>query len=182
VRLGSIKGGAAKCPPAPRIEYELPMEPLKQNAYVLRASARKSREKRFLARQQRIKTHQRYLVLGLIAAALVALGAVLLIPLPDDPSEGFTRGTFAAYLMTAWLIALYVVYFRYRTLSAMYPDCVPITNDRAQRVEFWARDFPEVRAYCDRQIARHGELSTLDAHMVEDFVHTKHPRLLDNTF
>jgi hypothetical protein len=126
------------------IEYELPMEPLKQNAYVLRASARKSREKRFLARQQRIKTHQRYLVLGLIAAALVALGAVLLIPLPDDPSEGFTRGTFAAYLMTAWLIALYVVYFRYRTLSAMYPDCVPITNDRAQRVEFWARDFPEV--------------------------------------
>jgi hypothetical protein len=88
------------------IEYELPMEPLKQNAYVLRASARKSREKRFLARQQRIKTHQRYLVLGLIAAALVALGAVLLIPLPDDPSEGFTRGTFAAYLMTAWLIAL----------------------------------------------------------------------------
>jgi hypothetical protein len=29
------------------IEYELPMEPLKQNAYVLRASARKSREKRF---------------------------------------------------------------------------------------------------------------------------------------
>jgi hypothetical protein len=98
------------------IEYELPMEPLKQNAYVLRASARKSREKRFLARQQRIKTHQRYLVLGLIAAALVALGAVLLIPLPDDPSEGFTRGTFAAYLMTAWLIALYVVYFRYRTL------------------------------------------------------------------
>jgi hypothetical protein len=46
------------------IEYELPMEPLKQNAYVLRASARKSREKRFLARQQRIKTHQRYLVLG----------------------------------------------------------------------------------------------------------------------
>jgi hypothetical protein len=48
---------------------------------------------------------------------------VLLIPLPDDPSEGFTRGTFAAYLMTAWLIALYVVYFRYRTLSAMYPDC-----------------------------------------------------------
>jgi hypothetical protein len=56
----------------------------------------------------------------------------------------------------------------------MYPTAYRLQTIVPSEVEFWARDFPEVRAYCDRQIARHGELSTLDAHMVEDFVHTKH--------
>jgi hypothetical protein len=106
-----------------------------------------------------------------------------LIPLPDDPSGLFTRGTFAAYLMTAWLIALYVVYFRYRTFEC---DVSGLRTDYKRSCPasgILGKGFSRSsRFYCDRQIARHGELSTLDAHMVEDFVHTKHPRLLDNTF